>query len=194
MASSFLILIVFKQFYLTHRLGLTSTITLDQSGTRSNGNEGDTSQFLEFHNWSIIIRHSIVSYLGHPFCGDLTPLQGIQLAYSKPPPRVSGSWVLTRENKPAHTILPFWFGLITFLMQSGQKNFKRFFFQYEYRQKTIWFSILNLSAKILSNVWSIDTHMRINYNTLILWYYANVLSNKQQIFPPIDKLTETWTE
>ena len=64
---------------------LTGTTTPDQSGPGSKGNEG----VLLLQNWSLTTRYSLMLYSGYHFSvcmgvGGLTPLQKIQLAYSKP--------------------------------------------------------------------------------------------------------------
>ena len=56
----------FKQIYGT----LTSTTTLSLSGPGSNGDKGI---FYIPQSWSLIIRCSLVSYLGHPFFDRVLP-------------------------------------------------------------------------------------------------------------------------
>ena len=45
---------------------LTGTITPSQGEPESNGNKGSISPSPDFQNWSLTIRYSLVSYLGHP--------------------------------------------------------------------------------------------------------------------------------
>ena len=62
----------------------TGTTSMGQQPPGSNNNVQDIPTFLHLRNWGLTIRCCPVS--GHPFflVGILTPLRGIQSAYSKP--------------------------------------------------------------------------------------------------------------